>query len=62
MGKRREDTVAKEKDKQQELTPEELDEQHAEELPEREVMSLINPGVDGVASTAPIEPSSLDGN
>jgi hypothetical protein len=51
--------VAKKKDEQHELTPEEVDEQNGEELPDREVMSLINPGVDGVASTAPFEPQPL---
>jgi hypothetical protein len=39
-----------------ELTAEEVEEQNGEELPDREVMSLINPGVDGVATTAPFEP------
>jgi hypothetical protein len=38
------------------LTKEELEEQNGEELPDREVMSLINPGADGVATTAPFEP------
>jgi hypothetical protein len=33
-----------------EMTKEELEEQDGEELPDREVMSLINPGVDGIAS------------
>jgi hypothetical protein len=51
----REDTVT-EKNEEQGLTPEELEEQNGEKLPDREVMSLINPGVDGIASTAPFEP------
>ena len=38
------------------LSEEELEEQNGEQLPDREVMSLINPGVDGVASTATFEP------
>jgi hypothetical protein len=51
----KEDNVAKKND-EQELTPEELEEQNGEELPDREVMSVINPGADGIASTAPFEP------
>ena len=50
--------MAQEHDEQA-LTPEELEEQNGEQLPDREVMSLINPGVDGVASTAPLEPLPL---
>jgi hypothetical protein len=46
----------KKKQHEEELTPEELEEQNGEQLPDREVMSLINPGADGVASTAPFEP------
>ena len=38
------------------LTKEELDEQNGEALPDREVMKLINPGVDGIVSKAPFEP------
>lgn len=45
-----------EKKEEQTLTPEELEEQNGEQLPDREVMSLINPGVDGIASVAPFEP------
>jgi hypothetical protein len=48
------------KKKEEELTPEELEKENGEELPDREVMSLINPGVDGVATTAPFEPSPPD--
>jgi hypothetical protein len=46
------------KDKNDELTPEELEEQDGEELPDREVMSLITPptGADGIATIAPNEP------
>jgi hypothetical protein len=43
------DTVTKKHD-QDELTKEELEEQNGEQLPDREVMSVINPGVDGIAS------------
>ena len=59
----KEDTVAKKKQQQDEaaLTPEELEEQNGEQLPDREVMSVINPGADGIVSTAPFEPSPLDG-
>ena len=53
---RKEAIVAKKKHEEQSLTPEEVEEQNGEELPDREVMSLINPGVDGIASTAPFEP------
>jgi hypothetical protein len=45
-----------EKNEEKGLTPEELEEQNGEQLPDREVMSLINPGIDGIASTAPFEP------
>jgi hypothetical protein len=48
--------MAKKKDEQQELTPEEVEEQNGETLPDREVMSVINPGADGIMSTAPFEP------
>ena len=37
-------------------TPEEVEAQNAEELPDREAMSLINPGVDGISTISPIEP------
>jgi hypothetical protein len=53
--------VAKKKHETEELTKEELEEQNGEQLPDREVMSVINPGVDGIASTAPFEPLPLDG-
>jgi len=39
-----------------ELTKEELEEQNGEELPDREVMTVINPGVDGIASPPVFEP------
>ena len=44
---------------EEELTPDELEEQNGEELPDREVMSLITPppaGADGIATIAPDEP------
>ena len=47
QGETKEDTVAKKNESDQALTPQELEEQNGEELPDREVMSLINPGVDG---------------
>jgi hypothetical protein len=40
----------------EELSQEELEKQNGEELPDREAMSLINPGVDGIATVAPFEP------
>jgi hypothetical protein len=43
---------------EQELTPEELEKQNAEHLPDREVMSLINPGVDGIPSFDPGPPET----
>jgi hypothetical protein len=45
-------------EKEPELTPDELEEQNAEQLPDREVMSLITPpsGADGIATIAPDEP------
>ena len=55
---KKEDNVAKKNE--EELTKEELEEQNGEELPDREVMSLINPGVDGIATTAPFEPTPPD--
>jgi hypothetical protein len=42
---------------EQELTPDEVEEQDAEQLPDREVMSVINPGVDGVPIIAPEPPA-----
>jgi hypothetical protein len=44
------------KEREPELTREELEEQNGEELPDREVMSLINPGADGLATKVPFEP------
>jgi len=46
--------VAKEQD--HELTAEELEKQNAEQLPDREAMSLINPGIDGISTISPVEP------
>jgi hypothetical protein len=60
-GNDKEDTVA-EKNEEQALTPEEVEQQNAEQLPDREVMSLINPGADGIASTAPFEPLPIEGD
>jgi hypothetical protein len=50
-----------EKEKEPELTEEELEEQNGEELPNREVMSLITPpsGADGIATIGPDEPPPL---
>lgn len=42
-----------------ELTEDEIEEQNAEQLPDREVMSIINPGADGIATIAPVEPEGL---
>ena len=42
---REEDDVAEERERQQELTPEELEQQEGAELPDREAMSLINANV-----------------
>jgi hypothetical protein len=39
--------VTEKNEEQQGLTPEELEQQNGEKLPDREVMSLINPGIDG---------------
>jgi len=48
--------MAKKEHQHDELTEEELMKENGEELPDREVMSVINPGADGIASTAPFEP------
>ena len=48
--------MAEKEHQHEELTQEELEKENGEELPDREVMSLINPGADGIASTAPFEP------
>jgi hypothetical protein len=47
-----------EKKEATELTPDELEEQNGEPLPDREAMSLITPpvGADGIATIAPNEP------
>jgi hypothetical protein len=42
-----------------ELTEDELEEQNGEQLPDREVMSVISPGADGIATIAPVEPEGL---
>ena len=44
------------KEEQRELTPEEIEQQNGEQLPDREAMSLINPGIDGISTISPIEP------
>jgi hypothetical protein len=51
-----------EKKREEELSPEKLEEQNGEELPDREVMSLITPptGADGIATIAPNEPPASD--
>ena len=48
--------MAKKERHDEELTQEELEKANGEELPDREVMSVINPGADGVMSTPPFEP------
>jgi hypothetical protein len=55
---RRERRNVAEKD-DRELTEDELEEQNGEQLPDREVMSIINPGADGIATIAPVEPEGL---
>lgn len=42
------------------LGEDEIEEQNGEPLPDREAMSLINPGVDGIATLAPHEPPVID--
>jgi hypothetical protein len=42
---REEDDVAEERERQQELTAEELEQQEGAELPDREAMSLVNANV-----------------
>jgi hypothetical protein len=42
---REEDDMAEDQERQQELTPEELEQQEGAELPDREAMSLINANV-----------------
>jgi hypothetical protein len=51
-----------EKEQQDELTPEELDEENGEALPDREVMSTIdfNPGPPSLDATLPIEPPATE--
>jgi hypothetical protein len=53
----RREVVMAEKE-ERELTPEEIEEQNGERLPDREAMSLITPpgGADGIATIAPDEP------
>jgi hypothetical protein len=47
----------REKQEEQELSPDEVEEQQGEQLPDREVLSVINPGVDGVPIIAPEPPA-----
>jgi hypothetical protein len=44
------------------LTPEELEEQDGEPLPDREAMSVITPpiGADGIATIAPEPPAPIE--
>ena len=53
----------KRKKKDEELTPEELEEQNGEPLPDREAMSIIAPpaGADGIATIAPNDPPVGEG-
>jgi len=55
--------MGEKKKNEQELTEDELEEQNGEELPDREVMSLITPptGADGIATIAPDEPPASGG-
>jgi hypothetical protein len=51
------ETVAEREKKEEELTPEELEEQDGEPLPDREAMSVVTPpGADGIAGIVPNEP------
>jgi hypothetical protein len=54
-GKAKNGRLTDKKRPDEELTPKELEEQNGEGLPEREVMSVMKPGIDGIA-VAPIEP------
>jgi len=56
-GHRRVEEVENLDEEREELSEEELEDVDAEELPDREVMSTINPGVDGVVSIAPVPPT-----
>jgi hypothetical protein len=40
----------------EELTPEDLEKQQTEGLPNREAISMINAGIDGLASVVPAPP------
>jgi len=51
--------MADERKEKPELEQDEIDELAGEQLPDREVMSVINPAVDGVASFAPVDPAEL---
>ena len=51
--------MTEEKKTQEDLSDEELEEQNGDTLPDREVMSTINPGVSGIGSfqVDPLPPS-----
>jgi hypothetical protein len=53
----------KKKRRDEELTPEELEEQNGEPLPDREAMSVIAPpaGADGIATIGPDPPAPYEG-
>ena len=53
--------MPKKTSEEQPLTPEELEAQNGEELPDREAMSVINPGIDGIGSMPPFEPLPPEG-
>jgi hypothetical protein len=54
--------MAEKRNQDEKLTPEELEEQNGEPLPDREAMSLISPptGADGIATFAPPDSDQLD--
>jgi hypothetical protein len=57
--------MGKKKKRQDEgLTPEELEEQNGEPLPDREAMSLISPptGADGIATIGADPPGPVEGS
>jgi hypothetical protein len=47
------------KERRSRVDRDELEEQNGEQLPDREVMSVISPGADGIATIAPVEPEGL---
>lgn len=48
--------MTRKREKEAELTPEELEEQDGEELPDREAMSIIDPTHGPPFPTLPVEP------